>query len=93
MNKKAARTKALSGDVSIKYLREIIKERRTKNIEGYSAVNKNLPMYIVLEIYERAISDRADEERPNPYRYDCYKDREVVSKDVLLMTNILRDCA
>lgn len=91
MNKRAAKAKAQEGKLTIGELRKMIASRR--GFGGMSAVNGAIPLERVLEIYDAALAGRPEEEVPKAWRTDPYTGREKPSADVLIITNILRDCA
>lgn len=93
MNKQAARKKALEGKLSIGDLRQMIQAARGS--DGISAVNAAIPKERALDIYEAAIATRDDAEVPTVLRPDIYSNlgRMKATRDALIITNILRDCA
>ena len=93
MNKRRARQMALEGIISIGELRDFIKSARGQG--GMSNVNPAFPLEDTLDIYERAIASREDNEVPKAWRNDPYSrsNRMKPTTDVLLITNVLRDTA
>ena len=89
MNKVKAKQMAQSNAMTIRELRDLIEAAR---IDGMSRVNPTIPMAMAVDIYRRALGDRADDEVPQGLRFDVYKRRDVPSKDFLIIANILRDC-
>ena len=90
MNKRAAKARALEGTLSIGDLRTMIRET---SAVGHSTVNPAITLEKALEIYLAAIKERKDSEVPKVWKLDVYSGREKPTRDVLLITNILRDCA
>tara|TARA_Y100000310_G_scaffold325962_1_gene390231 strand:- start:373 stop:654 length:282 start_codon:yes stop_codon:yes gene_type:complete len=93
MNKRTARQKATEGGITIGGLRAMILKARDRG--GMSRVNPAFTLDQTLDIYERAIEGRADDEEPRTLRPDPYSrsGRMKPTGDVLLITNILRDAA
>lgn len=90
MNKKQAREEALNNTRSIRQLRELINQQRGKG--GQSRVNKQFPKESALDIFHNAMAGRKEDEIPKGFQFDIYKERDVISKDGLLIQNILREC-
>ena len=84
---------ALEGVISIGELRDFIKSARGQGV--MSNVNPAFPLEDTLDIYERAIAGREDNEVPKAWRNDPYSlsGRMKPTADVLLITNVLRDTA
>lgn len=94
MNKNAAKLKAQSETLNIGDLRKMISDAKPKG--GMSKVNPAFPLERVCEIYEAALDGRADTEIPKAWKQDIYSRHPGAvkpSRDVLIVTNILRDCA
>ena len=90
MNKTTARAMARDNKLTIAELRELIDGA---NPAGMSRVNPTLPKSMALDIYRRAVAERAADETPKGTRFDVYRRREIPSKDALIIANILIDCA
>lgn len=90
MNRRAAKEKATSGQVSIGDLRKLIAEARPRG--GMSRVNPQFTLEQTCDIFERALAGRDDVEVPKGMRYDPYKRRAIATRDSLLINNVLRDC-
>lgn len=94
MNRSAAKLKAQTETLTIGDQRGMIAKASVKN--GMSKVNPAFTIARVCEIYEAAISDRPDTEIPKAWKPDIYSRHpgaQKPSRDLLLVTNILRDCA
>lgn len=91
MNKLAAKQISQSGEISIGELRRMISEARPRG--GMSKVNPQFTLEQTCDIFEQALAGRDDAEIPKGMRYDPYKNREVPSRDSLIIRNILRDCS
>ena len=94
MNKIAAKKAAQEEKFSVGQLRKMISERAGKG--GASQVNPAIPIGRACEIYTAALEGRADDEMPRAWRRDPYSrrgDTVKPTRDVLLVTNILRDCS
>lgn len=94
MNKVAAKKMAEAETVSIGDLRNMI--TATRDRVGFSNVNPSLTLDVVCDIYWKALEGRSDDEVPKAWRPDIYSRRLGAvkpSRDVLIVTNILRDCA
>lgn len=91
MNKRDARTKSQSGEISVGELRAMIEA--TKSQVRASRVNPSLMLSQVCEILERALDGRLDDEKPVGLKTDAYSGRSKPSKDSLIIANILRECA
>lgn len=93
MNKQAAKKLAESEKTSIGDLRVMIASAATRG--GMSRVNPAFSMDQVCEIYAGALAGRDDAEIPKAWRVDPYSAAGAMkpSRDVLIVTNILRDCA
>lgn len=91
MNKRAARQKAMEGGISIGELREMIASARGRG--GMSRVNPVFELERTLDIFDAAMRDRDAAEIPTTMRRDPYSrtGRLKPTRDVLLITNILRD--
>lgn len=92
MNKVAARKRALEDKITIGELRSAISTSRSRG--GFSTVNPAVMLDRALDIYEAALAGRDDAEVPAAWQTDpySYTNRMKPSYDVLLITNILRDC-
>ena len=92
MNKRKARAMALEGKTSIADLRRMIEGARSR--DGNSVVNPAFTLHDVLNVYEAAIERRDDAEVPAAWTRNPYSLRGAMEPtgDVLLITNILRDC-
>lgn len=92
MNKRKARAIALEGKTSVADLRQMIAGARNRN--GNSNVNPAFLLSDVLDIYDAALKGRDDAEVPVVWKTDIYSRRGAMkpTPDVLLITNILRDC-
>jgi hypothetical protein len=91
MNRRAAAEKATESSISIGDLRRMIAATRGRG--GMSRVNPKIPLELVLDIFERAIAGRPDDEVPIGTRWDSVRRRTMRTRDSLIMQNILRDCA
>jgi hypothetical protein len=91
MNKRAARTKSLSGQISIGELRKMIADAKTRG--GMSTVNPQFTIEQTCTVFEKALAGRDDSEIPKALAYDAYRRRNVQTRDSLTIYNILRDCA
>lgn len=91
MNKAKAMKMAEENAMSIRELRELIAKARGKG--GQSRVNPQFAKEDILDILERAIAERLDDEVPAGTRYDSFKGRHVATRDQLKIANILRECA
>lgn len=91
MNKREARAKSQSGEISIGELRAMI--AAAKSQFRASRVNSSLMLSQVCEIFERALDGRLDDEKPTGLKTDVYSGRVTPSKDSLIIANILRECA
>lgn len=60
---------------------------------GMSKVNSQFELEATCAIYRTCVAERDQEETPDPWTYNPYKDRNVHSGDFLIVVNILRDCA
>jgi hypothetical protein len=93
MGKKAARELACRETLSVGALRAMVS--RARLLGGPSAVNPQFTLAETCGIYERALQGRADDERPKATRPDFYSRQAGATKsscDLLIVTNILRDC-
>lgn len=91
MNKRAAKSLAESGTITVGQLRALIDGARARG--GMSRVNPAIPLDRALDIYTGALAGRDAAEAPkglvpDPYRHN----RSKPSRDSLIVTNILRDC-
>ena len=93
MNKQAARKQALAGAVSIGELRAAINDAITSG-RRISRVNPQFTLIEACRIYTAALEGRDDAEVPAALRPDPYSRSGAMkpTRDVLLITNILRDC-
>lgn len=94
MNRAAAKKKAQEETLTIGELRQMISAARLKG--GMSKVNPAFTIDSVCDIYDGALEGRLDDELPKAWRRDIYSrhaDAVKPSRDVLIVTNILRDCA
>lgn len=91
MNKVKAMKMAKENTLTIQELRELIAKARGKG--GRSRVNPQFAKEDILDIFERALADRLDDEVPPGTRYDVFKGRDVATRDQLKIANILRECA
>lgn len=93
MNKRAARKLAESETLSIGDLRKMIAARR--NVVGISRVNPLLTIEEAADIFEGSIAGREDTEVPKAWKPDPYSKTYALkhTRDVLLITNILWECA
>jgi hypothetical protein len=90
-SKHNARERAEQGVLSIAELRAMIALARGRG--GQSRVNPTIPLEHALDIYEAALAGREDSEVPAVWRPDPYSKSDGMkpTKDVLIITNILRD--
>lgn len=93
MDKRAARKLAESETLSIGDLRKMITARR--GALGMSRVNKSLTVEQAVDIFEGSIAGRDDAEVPKAWKLDPYSRHGAMkhTRDVLLITNILWECA
>jgi len=91
MNKAKAKQEALSNTRTWGELLDIVKSNRDQG--GMSKLNKSLTKAQAVNIFENMIKERDLSEVPSGLKYDCYKDREVMSGDGLGIWNLLRECA
>ena len=91
MNKSKAMKMAEANTITIRELRELIAKARGRG--GQSRVNPQFALEDILDIFERAIADRLDDEVPAGTRYDSFKGHHVSTRDRLKIANILRECA
>jgi hypothetical protein len=94
MDRQAAQQKAREEAVSIGDLRELIAGASIKG--GMSKVNPGLTLRMVCGIYEEALAGRDAAEVPKAWKRDIHSrniDAQKPSRDFLIVTNILRDCA
>jgi hypothetical protein len=90
MNKQTAKKMAQSNELSVGDLRKMIAAARPRG--GMSRVNPQFTLEQTCDIFEKALAGREDGEIPKGMRYDPYKNREMPSRDSLMINNILRDC-
>jgi hypothetical protein len=93
MNKKDAKEKSRSGQISVGELRAIIAKARGRG--GMSRLNPAIPFERACDIYEGALSGRPDDEKPAGMRSDPYSTigAQKPTRDAQIIQNILRDCA
>lgn len=91
MNKRDARERSTQGTLSIADLRGLIAAKRGAG--GMSKLNPQFTLEQALDVLERGIAARDAAEVPPGLRYDIYKERNVPSRDALIIQNILRECA
>ncbi|MCH8135852.1 MAG: hypothetical protein IIB77_07735 [Proteobacteria bacterium] len=91
MNKRQAKKEAFENDRSIGELRSLINAARQRT--GVSRLNKALTVEQCLDILERALDGRDNAEVPKGSTYNIYRYRQGLSKDGILVHNILRECA
>lgn len=91
MNKSKAMIEAKSNARSIGELRALIAAKRGGS--GISKVNPQFTLEEALNIFDAAIKDRPGEEIPAGMRYDPYLNKDVPSRDALIIKNILWECA
>lgn len=90
MNRKDAKQAAMDEKFTYGELREMISTARERG--GMSRVNKQFSIGAVCDIYEAALGEKPDDERPQGMRYNAYKGYDVMSGEALGVKNILRDC-
>lgn len=93
VNKRQARKEAEAEKYTIGELRALATAARDRG--GMSSVNPAFTLQQTCDIYLAALKDRADVERPKAWRPNPYSRTGgmVHTRDVLSITNILRDCA
>ena len=91
MNRKAAQTTARGETLTFGDLRNLIRPYLA-DCHQASKVNPAFTLSGAAGIYDAAIADRPDDEVPKAWRRDVYRDRDLPSKDFLIVVNILRDC-
>lgn len=91
MNKTLAKHEAMNNVRTIGELRSLIAACREQ--DRPSRVNPSLPLHAVLDIFAAALNGRDENEAPKGMCYDIYRRRDVISRDALIIANILRECA
>jgi hypothetical protein len=91
MKRADAKRIAAEGGKTFGELRRLIAGARGKS--RMSLVNPAFPLEFALDIYERGIADRRDDEVATGTRYDAGRRRVVRTGESLIVQNILRDCA
>ena len=91
MNKRDANQRSVEGKLSVGDLRAMID--KACEDDRMSRVNPIFTIQRACEIYRAAIASRDATEIPKGLRYDPYKNRDMPSRDSLIIRNILRDCA
>ena len=91
MNKRAAKAKTLEGTITIGELRRMIDNVRGEDRQ--SRVNPAFHLRDTVDIFEKAIAGRKDDEVPRIQKSDPYSrtGRMMATRDFLLITNILRE--
>ena len=92
MNKRKAQAMADAGGFSIRELRQAIADSRGR--QAVSTVNPAILYNDALDIYDRSLSQRLDDEVPVMWKPDPYSrsGRMQPTRDRLIVVNILRDC-
>jgi hypothetical protein len=92
MNKRDAKQKSCSGEITIGQLRAMIAKARGRG--GMSRLNPAIPFERAADIYENALAGRLDNEKPVGMRPDPYSRVGALkpTRDALIISNILRDC-
>lgn len=92
MGKQAAKKLAESETLSIGDLRRMI--AKAKGSAALSSVNPQFTLDQTCDIYEAALQGRDDAEIPKAWRSDPYSATGAFkpTRDVLIITNICRDC-
>ncbi len=83
MNKREAKHKAYSEDLSIGQLRQMVSEARGRG--GASKVNPAFALEETLDMYDAGMNGRQDDEVPRQ------RNMGILMGDVMLITNILRE--
>jgi hypothetical protein len=83
---------ATGGEITFGELRRMIAAMRPKAAGRMSRVNKVFPLGAALDIYERGIANRKDDEVVAGWRDYCIG-KPKRTGDSLIAQNILRDCA
>jgi hypothetical protein len=93
MNRRDAKEKSRSGDISIGELRALIAKARDRG--GMSRVNGSITLAQACGIYAAALERRPDDEKPAGMKIDPYSTVGALkpTRDALTIQNILRDCA
>lgn len=91
MNKRDAHTAAFNNVATVSSLLAMIDAKRGSG--GMSKINRSIPLETSLRILRDAIKDRALDEVMEGNKSDRYTGYRVMSRDGLIIRNILMECA
>ena len=90
MNKRDAKNTAFDNDKPWSYYLGLIASKR--GTAALSVLNKSITKEQALDIFDRALSERNKDEVPKGHSYSVSKRRQTLSRDGLIIHNILREC-